>query len=278
MIRLITLIFVHALLIACNGIPPYDGAAYEDTARSAHEFNVFDHNVNDQNIHGVHTGKLSNAAILFIHGAPGDWRAYGPYLGDKDLNAQAFMIGVDRPGYGGSGAGMPVLGLHDQAELIINAALQKHNGPFLLVGHSYGGPVQIQIALDFPEHVSGIVMLAGAIDPITQKSRWYHHLAGTFMGQWILPKALDVTTQEMLSLPAELHKQQARLTEVNHPITLIQGEKDWLVPLENAAYAQRHLTNADLEVMILPKQGHFIPWEQYDLVKAKILNHLKNAL
>ena len=117
-------------------------------------------------------------------------------------------------------------------------------------------------------------MLAGAIDPVLQEPRWYHHLANTFLGRVILSKSMNVTTQEMLSLSGELEKQKEKLERIDCDITLIQGGKDWLVPRGNAHYAKSHLAASNIDFIVKEKQGHFIPWQQYCLVKEQIEKHL----
>lgn len=278
MSRIFTIIVMSMIMAACNGIPPYDGDAHKKSAKMDKNFKTFQHEIDERTIHGVRTGQACNPAVIFIHGAPGDWKAWGRYLGDPYLTQKAFMIAIDRPGYAQSDAGRAELSLQKQAFLIIEAAQKEHYGPFFLVGHSYGGPIQLQIAHDFPNNVSGMLILAGAIDPILQTSRWYHHLAATWLGHMILPQALNTTTKEMLSLPAELKKQQSKLKNIKKPITVIQGEKDWLVPTGNAEYAEQHLVSAKTSIIKLPKQGHFIPWEQYDLVKHHIAQHLEKSV
>ena len=274
MIRIFTIIAIAIGLTACQKIPPYDGEGLQAQAESGFNFTHFNHNISNKNLHGVHTGKSCNPAIIFIHGTPGDWKAWGRYLGDTELGQKAFIMAVDRLGFAGSNAGTPELSLAKQASAIIEAAKKEHKGPFLLIGHSYGGPVQTQIAIDYPEDVSSMIILAGAIDPIIQKSRWYHHLSNTWIARSILPQALTVTTKEMLSLPNELKIQQPKLQNITTNITFIQGGKDWLVPPGNADYATQKFNNAQVDVIRLPKQGHFIPWQEYDLVNSTILQHL----
>lgn len=271
MVRIVTIVVMSLIMSACNSVPPYDGEAHEQFAQKAKEFQHFTHEINNQPLHGVRTGHGKNPAIIFIHGAPGDWKAWGEYLGDEELRKHAFMIAIDRPGYAGSSTGLATLSLQAQAAAIIGAARKEHTGPFFLVGHSYGGPVQLQIAQDFPELVTGMLVLAGAIDPVAQKSRWYHHLAATWLGRQVLPQALNITTEEMLSLPNELKLQQPWLSAITAKTTVIQGDDDWLVPANNADYAKTQLHNAEVNIIALPGQGHFIPWERFDLVKRQLL-------
>lgn len=240
-------------------------------------FDHFTHTINEHRLKGVHAGSHDKPAFLFIHGTPGDWKAWGRFLGDSELSEKTFMLAIDRPGFGQSAPGTPVLSLETQASVILQSALKEHPGPFVIVGHSYGGPIQLEIAANFPEHVSRLIILAGAIDPVLQKERWYHHLANTWAGRVILPEPLNVSTQEMLSLPSELKRLQSQLKAIDKPVTVIQGGKDWLVPSGNAEYARKQLSGADVSVIQIADQGHFLPWKEYDLVKREILKHADSS-
>lgn len=258
----------------CQGIPPYDKESQEELAIMGENFGYFTHVENDQRLKGVRGGTPHKPPVLFIHGTPGDWKAWGRYLGDSELQEKTFMLAVDRPGFGESDSGNPVLSLETQASVIMQSALNEHPGPFVVVGHSYGGAIQLEMAANFPDKISSLIILAGAIDPNLHEARWYHHLANTCLGRCVLPEPLNVATQEMLSLPTELKRMKVKLKEIQIPITVIQGGKDWLAPSGNAAYAQEALTAAEVKVIPLPKQGHFLPWKEYDLVKGEILKNI----
>lgn len=273
MLHILTIVLSAFVLVSCGNIPPYDPTDQEMQARQAQNFNHFYHNIDDQMIHGVHVGDPSNPALIFIHGTPGDWKAWGQYLGDYDLSAHFFMMAFDRPGFGASGAGNVVLSLEAQANIILKAAQKEHSGPFISVGHSYGGPIQMQMAQNHPDMVSDLIVLAGPLDPVIQDVRWYHRLANTWLARKILPEPLSVAAKEMISLPNELQKLQSHLNDIQTPITLVQGTDDWLVPKGNIDYAKAHIDNDSLDIIILENQGHFLPWEQYDVIKELILNY-----
>mgnify|MGYP006422752319 CR=1 FL=1 len=46
----------------------------------------------------------------------------------------------------------------------------------ILVGHSCGGPVALRAAVEYPDLVGGVVLVAGATDPYMQDSRWFRRL------------------------------------------------------------------------------------------------------
>jgi pimeloyl-ACP methyl ester carboxylesterase len=47
----------------------------------------------------------------------------------------------------------------------------------IIVGHSWGGALATAFAIQHPEHVVGLVMLAPVTHPWTTGVAWYHHLA-----------------------------------------------------------------------------------------------------
>jgi pimeloyl-ACP methyl ester carboxylesterase len=85
-------------------------------------------------------------ALLLVHGSPGDSRSWGrvaPFLRDR-----FHVLAVDLPGYGGSDAvpDEPV----GRAALMGSAVArlaESVGGPVRLAGHSYGGVVAVQAAL-----------------------------------------------------------------------------------------------------------------------------------
>jgi hypothetical protein len=44
----------------------------------------------------------------------------------------------------------------------------------ILVEYSHGGSIQMPMAIDQPDQVLAMIVLAGAIDPVLHKVRWYH--------------------------------------------------------------------------------------------------------
>jgi pimeloyl-ACP methyl ester carboxylesterase len=98
--------------------------------------------------------------VCLIHGASGNLNdmtfRLAPALADRYE-----VIAVDRPGHGRSG--LPAGGgvsINLQAELIRGALARLGIQRPLVVGHSYGGSVALAWAVDAPETMSGLVLLA----------------------------------------------------------------------------------------------------------------------
>jgi pimeloyl-ACP methyl ester carboxylesterase len=109
-------------------------------------------------IHLSRTG--SGRPVCLIHGASGNLNdmtfRLGPALADRYT-----VISVDRPGHGRSG--LPPGGgvsINAQAALLRTSLAGIGVERPLLVGHSYGGSVALAWAVDAPESISGLVLLA----------------------------------------------------------------------------------------------------------------------
>ncbi|MEM1022818.1 MAG: alpha/beta fold hydrolase [Myxococcota bacterium] len=219
------------------------------------------------------TGPADGPIVLFIHGSPGDWMAWKGFFVDPALR-HLRLLAVDRPGYGGSGRGQPMPSLEAQARMV--AAVLREEGaeqaPALLVGHSLGGPVAGQVAVDHPNLVGGLVLAAASVDPELEETKWIQIPASWRGLRWLLPPELDVCNQEILPLRGELELLAKRWAGIDVPVHVIQGGADELVPPGNADFLESRLPEA--EFVRVPAMSHFVPWRRPDLIRAAIL-HLK---
>lgn len=198
--------------------------------------------------------------LLFIHGSPGDWQAWARYLDAPALSHFNPRLAVDRPGFGGSGAGAVMTDLRQQARLL--AALIPKGPPAIVVGHSLGGPLVGWLLLDHPEKFCGGVMVAGSIAPELEAPRYYNRLADTALARWIAPAELLWSNVEILALQGELQKLDREWARLQRPLVLVQGLKDELVEPATADYAERRIPPEWLRVVRVPSQGHFVLWNE----------------
>jgi len=197
-------------------------------------------------------------------------------LMDPDLQQKAELIAIDRPGFGGSGAGDVERSLIQQARDIAPLLDQVAPGRrVVLVGHSFGGPVIARLAMDYGSKVTDLVILAGSIDPAMEQTAWYQYPADWPVISWMLPQVLVVTNREIRALKDELAAMLPLWPRVTQRVTVMQGGQDNLVPPENADFAQKVLTRAEsLNIVRIPEMNHFLPWARYEQVKSTILGHL----
>ncbi|MGB1207060.1 MAG: alpha/beta fold hydrolase [Chitinophagales bacterium] len=223
----------------------------------------------------VEIGDTSLPTIIFIHGAPGSLDAFETYLQDEDLLKQAHLISVDRAGYGYSDFGKSEVFIEKQAALLQPILeKKKQHKPLLLVGHSYGGPISARLAMDFPDLVDAMLLLAPALSPEDERVFWVSYPADFFLIKWLLPKPIRVSNDEKLAHAEELRKMLPFWKNVNIPTTIIQGDKDWIVPPTNADFAEKMIAEEYLNLIRIDSASHFLPWTQFDLVKKLILEQL----
>jgi pimeloyl-ACP methyl ester carboxylesterase len=99
-------------------------------------------------------------ALLLIHGLGGNM-AHFTYEVTRQLAHHHRVVTVDRPGSGYSARrpGTPA-GLREQAAALAALIGRLELEQPLVVGHSYGGAVALALALDHPELVAGLSLLA----------------------------------------------------------------------------------------------------------------------
>lgn len=232
----------------------------------------------DRTIHYVEvTDDTPKPLILFIHGSPGRWEDFVRFLNDQELRDKAHMISVDRPGFGGSGWGDVETSLVRQCEDVAPLLDKASPGQRVIVaGHSYGGPMAVRLAMDHPDKVTDIFILAGSVDPDEEHTKWYQYVAEWPLLKRAVPKELAVANREIRALKADLVTMLPLWKEVTQRVTFLQGQKDELVPMENADFAEKMLTNAAaVNIVRVPDANHFIPWNRYELVKTELLKHLE---
>ncbi len=270
------LALVGAGFVHCAA-PPRQSIAQAFTGRTPPAFRTLD--VLDRKIFAAELGPADGTPVLFIHGSPGSWRDALDVMRDPLLADRAHLIAIDRPGFGGSGHGALETSLARQSALL--AALLTEETPAgqapqraILVGHSLGGPVAARLAMDRPDLVRGLVLVAASIDPALEKVTWYQAAARWPLIRSLVPKDLELANDEILPLKGELEKMLPLWSTIRMPVVVIQGDADGLVPRENADFAERMLTEAQVHMVRVPKQGHMIPWERPELMRDAILELL----
>ena len=64
-------------------------------------------------------------------------------------------------------------------------------------------------------------------------------------------------------------------SDITTMVTILHGEKDGLVPVENAYFAEKVLKNAEVKMAIYEGTGHLIPWTSPGLLKKEILYFIR---
>jgi pimeloyl-ACP methyl ester carboxylesterase len=115
--------------------------------------------------------------IVMIHGASSNLETMRLPLGDM-LATNHRVILIDRPGHGWSRrddlhASTPAV----QAAMIDEGLGKLGVGRATVVAHSWAGALAAALALDFPQRVSGLVLLAPVTHPWPGGIAWYNNVA-----------------------------------------------------------------------------------------------------
>lgn len=232
--------------------------------------------VGNRTQHFVTTGKEDRSTVVFIHGSPGSLSAFIDFLSDSVLLSRGYLVSIDRPGFGYSNFGNAEPSLKEQARLLSPLLeLRKEHRPLILVGHSLGGPLIARLAMDYPDLVDGLIIVAGSVDPeLEPNERWFRVPLATPFLSWLLPLSFKASNDEILEAKKELEFMLPLWKNIKCPVIVLQGMKDKLVPPGNADFAERMLINADVKVVRKEEVNHFIPWTHPEMIKQAVIELL----
>ena len=111
--------------------------------------------------------------VVLIHGLGGQLGHFVHSLVPR-LDGDFRLVAFDRPG---SGYSSPAPGgIREQAAILARAITILNLGKPLIVGHSLGGAVALAIALDHPECVGGLALIAPATHPVAKTPALFRSL------------------------------------------------------------------------------------------------------
>ena len=129
-------------------------------------------------LHVVELGPSSATPIVLLHGASSNLEVMRPLA--ERLSQTHRVILLDRPGHGWSTrANFSDSTPEPQARMIAQALDKLGVPPAIVVAHSWSGALVLRIALDHPEHVAGLVMLAPVAYPWPGGVSQYNYVVTT---------------------------------------------------------------------------------------------------
>ena len=214
-------------------------------------------------------GDPKGPRLIYVHGTPGSALAWADYLVRPLPGWES--LAYDRPGFGQTKPARAEPSLERQAQALEKFLVKRRGRRPVLIGHSLGGAVVCQAAVGFPDRISGLVILAGSLDPELEHIAWYQKVAEWGFMPRLLPQVLVNANREVLPLKNELARLGPRLKSITCPVVIVHGAEDKLVPEENAEYIKQKLVPGRLtEFNIIPGQNHFLPWNNRPAVLQAI--------
>lgn len=214
--------------------------------------------------------------LVFVHGSPSSSAFWINLLRDSTLRERANLLAIDRPGYGGSGLGMPMIDVKEQAANVASIIRQLRIGdqPVILHGSSYGGTVSARIAMDFPEMIDGLLLQSASTAPREEFTYWVSHPTSHWSLRWLLPRAIQTANAEKLNHQEQLEAMAPHWDNIDANTVILHGTDDWLIYPPNAYYSCDQLVNAEKVV------HHMLEGKQHDLIwtAPKLLKHYLGEL
>ncbi len=155
-------------------------------------------------IHYVEMGPASpeGAVIVLVHGASGN-------AGDMVASLMPALaehhrvLAFDRPGHGWSERPrlLEMTNPATQAHVLHEALSKLGVGKPVMLGHSWGGAVATAYALEFPDALSGLLVLSGATHVWEGETAWYHKLVAMPVAGWLFLRTLLGPGGQLLAGP-----------------------------------------------------------------------------
>lgn len=214
--------------------------------------------------------------VLFVHGAPGSANNFYEFLADTTLLSCARLISVDRLGYSPHDQGESVVSIQKQSDALAKVLAHYHYPWNLVVGHSYGGPIVSNFAIDHPEKVKAAILLAPALDPENEKILGIAKLTEWKTTKWMVPDLFMVAAEEKNAHVDELNQLLPKWENVAVPFVHMHGTKDGLVPYENIEFSKEVIPKEFLQIVSIKNGDHLLPWSETELVRNEILKWVKD--
>jgi len=224
--------------------------------------------------------------VLFIHGAGGIGNNWIHQLsGIKDYN----LIAIDLPGHGRS-EGPAADAIKNYREFIWLFLQALELGPLIIAGHSMGGAIVMDLALNYFDALEGLIIVdSGASLRVNPKMLealskgehpvWNVKYCYSFKSN---PKFFEQAAKNMKAVPTEIYLSDFRacdnfnimdrLKNINIPALVICGEDDQMTPVKYSEYLSRELAQSTF--VTIPDAGHMSMIEQPELVNRAIRNFL----
>jgi len=235
-------------------------------------------------------GVSSKKPVVLIHGSGSNHLSWTAAL--RRLSGRT-VLALDLPGHGRS-EGVALQSIEALCAAIVEflAELQLYQAVF--AGHSLGGAIALQLALDFPQHTAGLIVLSSGAS-FTVSRDLLHYLSSASTHDAAM-QFLQKYSFAAVSSPALIRRSMAALSsgrssvlyadwtacaqfdirkqigEIHAPAYIACGLEDQLTPPALSRFLAVGLPAARLD--LLPGAGHMLIQEQPELLTKGLTEFL----
>jgi pimeloyl-ACP methyl ester carboxylesterase len=230
-------------------------------------------------------------SLLFVHGAGGNGEIWQEQVGFFEGKHSVYRI--DLPGHGGSGPPGEER-ISPYAERVRQGAEAVFGkGPFVLAGHSMGGAVALELGLNPPAGLCGLVLVGtGAklavtraiFQMLSEDPEAFFQSIDQFAFSPATPRVIreEFIRVSRQCAPSVIYNDfmacnqfdiRDRLSEIKLPTLVLCGQEDQLTPVKYSKYL--HEAIAGSRLVLIPRAGHMVMSEQPDLFNRALLSFVE---
>lgn len=214
--------------------------------------------------------------FILIHGIGMSRHTFSPLA--AVLGRHSRVIGVDLAGFGANRRPQQRVGIQDHARQVERALIERGVTRAVVIGHSMGSQVAVELALRAPDLIDGAVLIGPVVDPLRPGAlRQGLALLRDCLGEPVGAGAILLVDYlrgglrwYLRQLPEMLHHPiQVRLAAVTQPVMIVRGRDD---PIATRDWCERLLAHAQRGRLVeFAASRHVVPRTEPDTLAHEIL-------
>jgi len=249
------------------------------------------------NLKFMESGTSDGMPVIFLHGLSDSWHSFEKILPMLPTTLHAYAI--SQRGHGNSDKQASGYLPKDFAADVAAFVKQKHLGKVVVVGHSMGGMVAQQFAIDYPQLIKGLILIDTdasfgdniVVQDFLKQTLSLENIDRKFMEDFqnstlannIDPEYFETVVNEGMKTPVPVFKAAllgvmdvdltSRLKEIQVPVLILWGEKDLICSIQDQYLLARHLKKSNF--ITYKQTGHALHWEQPEKFVHDLLTFVK---
>ena len=204
------------------------------------------------------------------------------------------VFAVDLPGHGRSDPPQEEISIINYSTIISDIIARLGLDKPVVCGHSMGGAIGLQLAIDRPNQLGALVLVGTGAklgvhpDILTAFRTNCREAIEQFLGPWAFSKKADkdmikAVIQQLIGIKptiavadweaCDAFDYRDRLEELQLPTLIIVGEEDKLTPVWYSEYLLKQIRGSTLEK--IPGAGHYVMLEKPGEFNKAMLSFLK---